>query len=294
MPLAGTVGQVFGPHALVRHGWPMLFGPHARTGHGGWGPSGPMRSPGTVARGGRAPCTHRARRIRVGSGAMPSPARWPPQATPRTRSLVRPRTGVFDTAGSRSPTIGIPLEPPAALMGRPMVGPTQQHQVGQVGGAAIESVPDMVGLAPPQRPAAAGEHTAAVPHGQGLTLGRGDDPAGSAHIQRLAGGAAQGRGEPGHGRLQPPGQLGRALDPTGIVRGVWSGVGEAQPPGPSWCSARPVGSWWRSAGRPGRMRVRVHGGNLSTPRPNTTAKPNSGDNFSGESWRTRAQQGLAA
>ena len=54
---------------------------------------------------------------------------------------------------------------PAALVERPVVGPADQGQVGQVGGAAIQPVQEMVALAPGQRPVAVGDHTAAVAHG---------------------------------------------------------------------------------------------------------------------------------
>jgi hypothetical protein len=54
---------------------------------------------------------------------------------------------------------------------------------------------------------AAGEDTAAVADGQGSSLGGLDDPAAAADLQRLAGGPAQDRGEQGHGRLEPFGQV---------------------------------------------------------------------------------------
>jgi hypothetical protein len=54
---------------------------------------------------------------------------------------------------------------------------------------------------------AAGEHPAAVAHGQGGALGGLDDPAAAADLQGLAGGAAQDRGEQGHGRLEPGGPV---------------------------------------------------------------------------------------
>ena len=82
----------------------------------------------------------------------------------------------------------------------PMMGPADQGQVVQVGGAAIEPMPDMVGFTPGQGAAATGEDTAAVPHGQGAALGRADDPGAAAEVQGPGGGAAQDRGELGqHG-----------------------------------------------------------------------------------------------
>jgi hypothetical protein len=67
-------------------------------------------------------------------------------------------------------------------MDRPMMRPAQQGQVGQVGGAAVEPVEQMMGLAPGQRPGAAGEDTAAVADGQGGAVGGLDDPAGPPDI----------------------------------------------------------------------------------------------------------------
>ena len=68
-----------------------------------------------------------------------------------------------------------------------MVGPAQQGQIRQVGGAAVEPVAQVVGLAPGQGALAAGEDTAAVADGQGSSLGGRDDPAAAADLQRLAG-----------------------------------------------------------------------------------------------------------
>ena len=82
-------------------------------------------------------------------------------------------------AGGQAP-IRAADEPPAALMDRPMVGPAQQGQVLEVGGAAVQPVPQMMGLTPGQRPSTAGKPTAAVADGQGEALGGGDDPGGPA------------------------------------------------------------------------------------------------------------------
>ncbi len=111
-----------------------------------------------------------------------------------------------------------------------MMGPAQQGQVVEVGGAAMEPVAEMVGFAPGRGPVAAGERTAAVADDQGGALGGGDDPAGAADLQRLGGGAAKGRGEPGRRRLELGGQ-------AGLVAGV---VGDQV--------VVAVGSWWVAGG----------------------------------------------
>ena len=71
---------------------------------------------------------------------------------------------------------------PAALMDRPMMGSAQQGQIGQVGGAAMQPMPQMVGVAPGQGPLAVGEDTAAVPDGQGGALGGLDDSGGPSDL----------------------------------------------------------------------------------------------------------------
>ena len=93
--------------------------------------------------------------------------------------------------GGGEVAVGGAGELPAALVDRPVVGPAHQGQVGEVGGAAVEPVAQVVGFAPGQGALAAGEHPAAVAHGQGSSLGGRDDPAGPADLQRLGGGAAQ-------------------------------------------------------------------------------------------------------
>ena len=100
---------------------------------------------------------------------------------------------------------------------------------------------------------AVGEDTAAVADGQGAALGGLDDPGGPSDLQGLGGGAAQGRGQQGHGGLEP------ARQPVGPVRvvGFWvvpqrSGrgvAGGAWPPG-SW-----PGWWWPGGWRVTRTRV---------------------------------------
>jgi hypothetical protein len=47
------------------------------------------------------------------------------------------------------PPIGVSVQLPAALVDRPMMGPAHQGQVGQVGGAAVQPVPPMMGLVTP-------------------------------------------------------------------------------------------------------------------------------------------------
>ena len=99
---------------------------------------------------------------------------------------------------------------PAPLMDRPVMGPAQQGQIGQVGGAAMQPMPHMVGVAPGQGSGAVGEHTAAVTHRQGGALGGLDHSGGPADLQRLGRGATQDRGQVGDGgpRLEPDGSLG--------------------------------------------------------------------------------------
>ena len=102
----------------------------------------------------------------------------------------RPRPDVVDAAGGLGGSgggqlaVGAAGQLPAALMDRPMVGPAQQGQVRQVGGAAVQPVQQMMALAPGQGPVTVGEHTAAVADGQGGALGGGDDPAGPPEVQR--------------------------------------------------------------------------------------------------------------
>ena len=88
--------------------------------------------------------------------------------------------------GGEAP-VGAAGQSPAALMDGPMMGSAQHGQIGQIGRAPIQPGAQMVTLAPGQRAGTVGEHTAAVPDGQGGPLGRGDDPGGPAQVQRLAG-----------------------------------------------------------------------------------------------------------
>ena len=68
------------------------------------------------------------------------------------------------------PTIRLAGQPPAAVMDGPMVSPAQQDQIRQVGGAAVQPVPQVMTLTPGQRPVTLRKHTAAVAHGQGGPL----------------------------------------------------------------------------------------------------------------------------
>jgi hypothetical protein len=67
--------------------------------------------------------------------------------------------------GGGQPPIRSAGQLPAALMDRPMMGPADQGQVGQVGRAAVDPVAQMVGFAPAQGAGTAGEDTATVADG---------------------------------------------------------------------------------------------------------------------------------
>ena len=129
----------------------------------GPGCSGPIQAPGTVVRGSRP-----AGLAGSGGSAMPPVAGL---------SMLSVRW-----AGGQ-PAVGLSGKPPAALVDRPMMGSAQQHQVVQIGGAAVQPVPQMMRVTPGKGPLAVGEDTAAVPDREGAALGGGDDPAGPAHIQ---------------------------------------------------------------------------------------------------------------
>jgi hypothetical protein len=51
--------------------------------------------------------------------------------------------------GGGQPAVGAAGQPPAALMDRAVVGPAHQGQVSEVGGAAMQPVPQMMGLVTP-------------------------------------------------------------------------------------------------------------------------------------------------
>ena len=111
-------------------------------------------------------------------------------------------------------TVGEADQPPTPLMDRPMMRPAHQRQVGQIGRAAMQPVPQMMGLTPSQRPRTARDHTATITHRQGGPLGGPNDPAGPAHLQRLGGCATQRWWQQGQGGPQPdPQPLHRARVP---------------------------------------------------------------------------------
>ena len=59
--------------------------------------------------------------------------------------------------GGGQPAVGVAGQPPAALMDRAMVGSAQQREVGEVGGAAMQPMSEMVGFAPGRGPVTAGQ-----------------------------------------------------------------------------------------------------------------------------------------
>jgi hypothetical protein len=73
--------------------------------------------------------------------------------------------------GGGQAAIRVAGQPPAALMDRPMMRPAHQRQVGQIGRAAMQPMPQMMRLTPSQRPRTAGEHTATITHRQDGPLG---------------------------------------------------------------------------------------------------------------------------
>ena len=124
------------------------------------------------------------------------------------RLLLRewvPSGGVVSSIRSSGaePAVGSAGQLPAALMDRPMMGTAQQGEIPEVGRAAVDPVPQMMTLAPGQRPVAVWEDAAAVADGQGGPLGGLDDPGAAADVQGSAGRPTQGRGQPGHGRPEP-------------------------------------------------------------------------------------------
>ena len=166
----------------------------------------PHALPGTVGRGGDSRWPRSVAVLPDGSGGG-------------GMSSVVPLVPVGWDSGQ--PPISLAGQLPAPLMNRPMMRPAQQGQVGQIGRATMQPVPQMMGLAPGQRPGAAGEHTAPVANGQGGPLGGLDDPAGPADLQRLGGRTPQDRGQQRHRRPQPGRQAPGAVGAVGAA--VWSG-----------------------------------------------------------------------
>jgi hypothetical protein len=108
-------------------------------------------------------------------------------------------------------------------MDRTVMDPADQGQVHEVSGAAIQPGDQMMSLTPGNGPLAVGEDAAAVARGQGDALGGLDDPGGAAHVQGLAGGTTQDRGQHGRRRPQPSGQIvvaARAVSAGGMVLAV--------------------------------------------------------------------------
>ena len=117
--------------------------------------------------------------------------------------------------GGGQPAVGVSVQPPAALMHSAMMGPADQGQVGQVGGAAMQPVLEMMGLRLGWGTITAGDRTAAVVDHQGGLLGGGHQPAGPAHLQWLGRGPAQDRGQPGQRGLEPGGHP--AVTPQAVL-----------------------------------------------------------------------------
>jgi hypothetical protein len=126
--------------------------------------------------------------------------------------------------GGGEPPVGAAGQLPTPLMDRPMMGPAHQGQIRQVGGATIQPMDQVVALAPGKRPGAVGDHTAAVAHGQGHALGGADDAGGAAQVHRVAGGAAQDRGQPGQGGLESVRQAALATAVAGLGAVVAAGM----------------------------------------------------------------------
>jgi hypothetical protein len=161
---------------------------HGISGHGGWGRAGPMYAPRTAVEAVRAPCGYLARWVGSGPASgywLAVAACWascasqsPPaiggrrerrlQRSSRERWIASPsRPGRVAVGAGWCGSPGQATAPglrcggvtvsrrrrgrgQAALMDRPMVGPAQQRQVVEVGGAAVEPVAQMMGLAPGQ------------------------------------------------------------------------------------------------------------------------------------------------
>src|SRR5215204_4998241 len=157
-----------------------------------------MPLPGTVGRLVRAPCRWLAGWV---GGVQAPSSHWHGGSDPRApgpRSVPsHPRGGSDQSRGSSirwsrsEAAVGSAGELPAAVVDGPMMGPADQGQVVQVGGAAIQPMPHMMGLTPGQGTGTAVEDTATVADSQGAALGRADHPGGPADIQGSAGGATQ-------------------------------------------------------------------------------------------------------
>jgi hypothetical protein len=101
----------------------------------------------------------------------------------------------------------VAVQLPAALVHRMMMATAQQQQVAQVGGAAVEPVAQVMGVAPGHRPVTPWEPAATVAHRQGGALGGGDHAAGTSYVQRLRPGTTKRRWQQAHGGAQLGGQV---------------------------------------------------------------------------------------
>jgi hypothetical protein len=235
-------GPWVGP--CIRHGAAISsFGTRART-RARW--VGLVRGPLQVAR-----TVRRAR-----SGLRVPAGRWSAVAGGR-ETAIRPRSGSGGPAfsvwwGGGEPAIRSADQSPAALMDRPMMGPAQQRQVVQIGGATIQPMPPMMALAPGQGPRTAREDAATVAHRRGLPLGRGDDAGAAADIQGPAGSPTQDRGQLGqHGPEQSLET--RPRGSWGLPPGQWapaSGGWRLTTPGSPWRHRPAAGTPRGPAARP--------------------------------------------
>ena len=75
------------------------------------------------------------------------------------------------------------LEGEASLVNQAVVGAAEENEVGEVGGAAVEPVVDVVGVQP-RSVRAAGEAAAVVAQGEGAAEPTGDDAGAAADVER--------------------------------------------------------------------------------------------------------------
>jgi hypothetical protein len=136
-------------------------------------PRPPPRSPGSPA----AP-----------AGVAGSPTRSPelPAGPPAADGSGRNGSSSVRRGGGEL-AVGVAVQPPAALVHGTVMGAAQQHEVGEVGRAAVQPVAQVVCVTPGERPVTAGEAAAAVTHRQGDALGGRHDPYGATQLQRLGG-----------------------------------------------------------------------------------------------------------
>jgi hypothetical protein len=172
---------------------------------------GPIRVSGTVVRPAWACAVHLAWWSRAGWAPCRYLARWPGCSAGMRSGGTLSSVG---WGGGAAP-IGSAGQLPAALLDLPVVGSTQQGEVGQVGRAPMQPVPQVVGFAPGQRPVTGREPTAAVADGKGGALGGLDDSGGPAHLQRLTRCPTQHRGQQDGRGPQPRFQSGCPVPVTG-------------------------------------------------------------------------------